>query len=236
MPRRHPVVVLAGCLVGGCNVPTPETPVSPPPVVDVAASPALANEEPEHDHPPGNEPPPNEPDEAQDEQLSEVEQRRRDVADALASLTATSPGGLPSGGLGTGRLGGFGMGHGSLNGPRVSVTANDTNVHGSLPKEAIRRVVRANLNAYKLCYERRLLDDPTLEGKVLVKFVIAPSGLVANASIARGLEADVDRCVKKVTVRLRFPKPVGGGVVIVTYPFVFRTSATTAPPPAPSPP
>lgn len=215
--------------------PAPPTPAPSPPVVEVESAPASTLDEGDDADEDRSEveAPPEEPEGTEDDALSEVENRKQEVADALASLTATTPGGLSGIGQGIGTLGG--MGHGPFNGPRVSVVDSDTSVHGSLPKEAIRRVVRKHLNAYRRCYEQRLLQDPALEGKVVVKFVIAATGLVSQASIARALDAEVDRCVKNVTIRLRFPKPAGGGIVIVTYPFVFRTSAPTSPAPAPQP-
>lgn len=129
---------------------------------------------------------------------------------------------MPRGlGLG-GSSGGWGMGHGSFHGPRVTVNGNDTEVRGGLSKDIIRRYVRKSLKDFKRCYEQRLVTDPTLEGRVVLRFVIATSGGVAQTNITEGLQDEVDRCIENVARRLVFPKPEG--VVIVNYPFVFENA------------
>ena len=37
-------------------------------------------------------------------------------------------------------------------------------------------------------------------------------------------DANVEACVQKVMMSLKFPKPRGGGIVVVTYPFVFAAT------------
>ena len=56
-----------------------------------------------------------------------------------------------------------------------------------------------------------------------MRFTIAPNGQVAKVKIAEsGLDdAAVEGCLTGVMKTLRFPQPKGGGVVVVTYPFVF---------------
>jgi hypothetical protein len=38
--------------------------------------------------------------------------------------------------------------------------------------------------------------------------------------------ASVDGCIARAVQRMLFPKPKGGGIVIVSYPFVLRTPGT----------
>ena len=98
---------------------------------------------------------------------------------------------------------------------------------GSLPKEAIARAVRDASGQVRLCYERELTRTPTLEGKVTVEFVIGANGQVSSAKDASAdpfPSAKVTECLLGVVRKLKFPRPVGGGVVTVRYPFVFKAT------------
>lgn len=96
---------------------------------------------------------------------------------------------------------------------------------GVLSKEEIGRVIRRNLPRFKYCYEVALKTNPKLAGKVSVHFKIGPTGEVAEASIRSDTmrELSVAACLVKVMRSLKFPQPRNGGVVVVTYPFVFQS-------------
>ena len=51
-----------------------------------------------------------------------------------------------------------------------------TQVNGRLPPEVIQRIVRQNFGRFRLCYENGLRNNPNLQGRVTVKFVIDRSG------------------------------------------------------------
>jgi hypothetical protein len=94
-------------------------------------------------------------------------------------------------------------------------------IRGALSKEAIRRVVHRHLNEVRYCYEEGLRARPDLQGRVGVRFVVAPDGAVkiaARASSDLG-DARVEQCIVDAVRRWTFPAPDGGGLVIVTYPF-----------------
>lgn len=96
---------------------------------------------------------------------------------------------------------------------------------GALSREAIAEVFRVNNSKLRYCYERQLVQQPDLSGKVVVKFVIAKDGSVSSANIKQSdpdLEV-VGDCMTKQIARFRFPEPTGGGIVIVSYPFTFTT-------------
>jgi TonB family protein len=108
-------------------------------------------------------------------------------------------------------------------------TVRDTGamVHGSLSKDAIRRVVHRHLNEVKFCYERELASRPDLTGRVSVQFVINGMGGVQTAVTKDSTlgSAALDACIAQAVRRWTFPQPDGGGVVIVTYPFQLETPA-----------
>lgn len=48
-------------------------------------------------------------------------------------------------------------------------------------------------------------------------------GSVTSATVTSDMGVpELDRCLEQVVLGLKFPAPRGGGVVKVTYPFVFR--------------
>jgi hypothetical protein len=104
----------------------------------------------------------------------------------------------------------------------------ETVVAGGLAKEVIRRVVQRHLNEVRFCYEEGLRAAPELAGRVEVKFVIAPSGAVQAANVAgstlAGDRAETAQCIALAVRRWSFPMPEGGGVAIVTYPFLLEAA------------
>jgi hypothetical protein len=137
------------------------------------------------------------------------------------------------GGIGTkgrgGGTGGYGSGVGVLGGKQnvdIGITSSEPTVMGSLDKELIRQVIKRNVNQIRYCYESQLTRYPKLNGKVSVKFVISASGSVASSSVASAdtNNAELETCVAGRVRTWLFPKPKGGGVVIVTYPFIFKKS------------
>ena len=87
-------------------------------------------------------------------------------------------------------------------------------------------VIRKHLNRIKYCYEKELIKKPDLRGKVTSRFVIAASGRVQTAKVYQTTmnHAPAERCIARVFKRMRFPKPRGGGIVLVTYPLMFQTA------------
>jgi hypothetical protein len=95
-------------------------------------------------------------------------------------------------------------------------------VGGRLPPEVIQRVVRQNFGRFKACYENGLRNNPSLAGRVAVRFVIGRDGDVSN--VANGgsdlPDGGVVSCVTRAFYGLSFPHPENG-IVTVTYPIVF---------------
>ncbi len=94
---------------------------------------------------------------------------------------------------------------------------------GHLDKLVIQRIVRAHINEIKVCYERLLEHDPEATGRLEVRFTVDDGGDVTAATITDGTLDDTElrSCVTAAVQRWKFPKPEGGGKVIITYPFNF---------------
>lgn len=100
------------------------------------------------------------------------------------------------------------------------VRLDSTSVSGELPIEVIEHVARPYLGRAVGCYEAALRADPTIEGQLVVDFLIARDGAVsamtsrASSTLDRGA---VGACVARTFYGMSFPQPEGG-VVKVTYP------------------
>jgi hypothetical protein len=137
-------------------------------------------------------------------------------------------------GSGTGSGYGTGAGRGGMRGRRSvqpMVRMGNPNAVGGLDKNIIRRYIRRKIPRIKFCYEKQLLVNAKLRGTVWADFVIAADGRVATSK-ATGVSKAVSSCVAMVVGTIRFPRPKGGGVVKVRYPFRFTSSggSSGAPP------
>jgi len=170
--------------------------------------------------------------------------------------TGAGAGGTAEGTIGLGNLGtigkgggavgvngsGYGRGAGGLGGRRASapdVVPGEATVRGSPDKEIIRRIVRRHLNEAKYCYEQALPAKPGLGGRITVQFSIA-DGHVASSVLQSSTMGDsqVEGCVVQAVHRWEFPRPHEGGIVLVSYPFVFtpaRAGSGSPEPVAPVP-
>ena len=140
------------------------------------------------------------------------------------------------GGGGTGS--GYGRGSGGLGGKRAKaprVRSGAAQVKGSLSKEVIRRIIHRHINEVKFCYERVLSEQPDISGRANVKFIISGTGAVQMAAMASSTLGNprVENCLVRAVKRWTFPQPDGGGIVIVTYPFVFSSGDAPEPELAP---
>ncbi len=89
-------------------------------------------------------------------------------------------------------------------------------------RAALARYVRSRLKSIQSCYEKELKRNPNLKGKVVVRFVIKPSGRAGEVEIEEntlGSEA-VGSCIRTTIRNWAFPfKPDSD--TAVSYPFVF---------------
>jgi outer membrane biosynthesis protein TonB len=87
-------------------------------------------------------------------------------------------------------------------------------------KSPIRREIRVHMPQFRACYERALVKNPKLEGRVVAKFTIDTNGDVVEAS-SEGMP-EIDACITSVVRTLKFPAGYRK-VMQINYPFEFRT-------------
>ena len=130
------------------------------------------------------------------------------------------------GGGATGYHGSGGLAQGGAGQAEVGMLEEETEVDGGLDKEAIARVIRSQLGQIRYCYERQLSASPDLYGKILVKFTIGAVGAVTAQAIGNSSlnNAMVEGCILRRVAGWQFPTPKGGTNVMVTYPFLFKST------------
>ncbi|HZY01951.1 MAG TPA: AgmX/PglI C-terminal domain-containing protein, partial [Anaeromyxobacteraceae bacterium] len=130
-----------------------------------------------------------------------------------------------------GGLGSYGTGVGGLGKKSdrdVSIQAGTAAVVGSIDKELIRKVIQEHAAQIRYCYEQELQRDPKLEGKVSIRWVINSEGRVQGTQVDGGAttmqNGQVHRCMMDRIASWEFPKPKGGGIAVITYPWILRSS------------
>jgi Ca-activated chloride channel family protein len=161
--------------------------------------------------------------------------------------TGSGGGGTGEGTISLGTLGTIGKGgggsyaksSGSRRAKPPEVIPGAANIRGSLDKGIVHRIIRRHINEVKYCHEQELAKKPDLGGRIQVQFTIAASGQVIASVLQSSTlgNSRVENCVVQAVRRWEFPKPLGGGIVIISYPFVFvpggsggGRSAAPAPP------
>jgi biopolymer transport protein ExbD len=117
--------------------------------------------------------------------------------------------------------------------PQLEAPSQSGRVESQVPEvksaevdpERLAAYVRARRAAIQSCYERELRHDPRLQGKIIARFIITPSGRAAAVDLTDStLHNDaVATCLRGVIGGFVFPfKPVSS--VEIEYPFVFSPS------------
>jgi len=89
-------------------------------------------------------------------------------------------------------------------------------------RRAIGEAIRDNSGAIRTCYENRLQERPTLQGKLVARFDIGPSGKVIGAAAEGIADRELVVCVLTAVRKFEFDKPHSGGKLRVAYPFKFE--------------
>ncbi len=131
--------------------------------------------------------------------------------------------GRGSGGIGALGASGFGRG-GKVGGTVARASARRIAVQGTIDREAVAKTVNSHLQEVRGCYERALLKEPGLAGKVVLEWTISTGGTVVSAKTKSSTlrNGEVEGCILRNLKTWKFP-PAKGGVVIVSYPFLFNS-------------
>ena len=129
-------------------------------------------------------------------------------------------------GFGKGLIGASGLGTGNGKGFSLDIGSEEAEAIGGLDKALIAAVVQANLGQIKHCYEKQLLIDSNIFGKIVMQWTINKEGLVPQASVKKSTmnNTAVESCITNKIKTWEFPKPKGNGQVSVSYPFLFKSA------------
>lgn len=124
--------------------------------------------------------------------------------------------GLSIGNLKTGKTGSGGVG----------LLEDESEIVGGLDREVIAQYIRSQLGQILYCYERQLSANPNLYGKVAIQFTISGTGTIETQKINDTTlkNSMVEGCILQKVSHWKFPTPKGGTKVVVTYPFLFKST------------
>ncbi|MDZ4676915.1 MAG: AgmX/PglI C-terminal domain-containing protein [Oligoflexia bacterium] len=124
-----------------------------------------------------------------------------------------------------GGVSGYGTGNlGAKKNATVLPGGDEATFSPGIDKEAIRRVVKANLKQIQACYEKGLNKEPSLYGKITIRWSIGPGGNVLEAGIKATTmnSSEVENCAVARLRTWKFPEPPANQIADVSYPFVFQ--------------
>jgi len=108
-------------------------------------------------------------------------------------------------------------------------------VVGAMEEEVARRTVLRSLAAIRFCYEKALVVDPTVGGKMMLHLVVGAAGSVTAADVAGGglpgAGKRVSDCVVARARTFKFPASGDGASVDLRLPFVFTPGDAYGRPP-----
>lgn len=97
---------------------------------------------------------------------------------------------------------------------------------GKVDREAIRKVIRADVRNILKCYEEALTRDKSTAGKLLVEWDISKGGKVSRAKVVDDKSEIKDEILRSCVVTrisgLTFPEPPTSSDVTVVFPFHFK--------------
>ena len=124
----------------------------------------------------------------------------------------------------SGSLGG--LSGGNVGGASVSSLEPELEMENGLTADQVKKVVQGNIGSVRHCYERQLIANPDLYGKIKVEFVISPQGKVITQKIKTTTMNNkmIEGCILRKIRRWTFPLPKDGSEVAVSYPFYFKST------------
>ena len=98
---------------------------------------------------------------------------------------------------------------------------------GTIDKEAVRRVIRANINSIRYCYNRELRANSNLYGTLTLQWNITEGGVPQKFSTIKNTlkSKKLAACVTSRLKGLKFPEPPKDREATVKYPFSFTSQS-----------
>ena len=96
-------------------------------------------------------------------------------------------------------------------------------VPSGLERDAIMKVIRENQRHMRGCYELALTQHRGLSGKASMAWKVGADGSVIDVSVVEdSIGTEVSDCLAREIRRWKFPRPAGGGVVDVSFAWIFK--------------
>lgn len=97
-------------------------------------------------------------------------------------------------------------------------------IDGGLDLDMVSEVIRRNMGQIRFCYEQGLQLDPSISGRVGVRFTIGGNGQVKVADVENTTlnSKQIEECILMRLKSWKFPLPDSGVDVKVSYPFSFK--------------
>jgi hypothetical protein len=108
--------------------------------------------------------------------------------------------------------------------PQPKLTGGDVTTTG-FDKQIIKRVINQKRAEITQCYNKELMKNPSLKGRITMKWRILSSGNVGAVEVVSDEMSNqaISACLKGRIAGWKFPSPKGGVAVDVAYPFNFST-------------
>ncbi len=96
---------------------------------------------------------------------------------------------------------------------KVTKMSSGARVGGSLSKADVYRVINSHIHAVQACYEKALLNKPSLSGRISFDWIVSTNGKVKGVRVRSSTlgSPKVASCISKRIKRWKFPRPKGGG-------------------------
>jgi hypothetical protein len=110
--------------------------------------------------------------------------------------------------------------------PHLRPPALETQVFGQLSVDLVNETMQKHTSALQACYKAGIRRDKTLNGVVLMRFVIGEDGKVTEAVDAGSAlpDEEVIKCLLEEVRKIEFPKPKSGTVTVL-FPIQLRLSS-----------
>ena len=144
------------------------------------------------------------------------------AGDSIQGVSGVSTKGRSSGNTSYGR----GTGISKSDGVSIDLSGNSNEFVSSIDKDAIKRIIRANQNAIKGCYDLALNTNKNVSGKIVLEWSIVNGGKMVSPRVRSSTvkNAELGKCITRRLQVLKFPDPGPNEIAKVAYPFVFQVN------------